>query len=300
MKKTFLPLLLLCALLIFACSKQAIRPKYAKPLVLVSVSPYDEFVRRIAGSTVEVKAAVPANFNAHLFEATPKQIAGFEHAVLWMGVGEPFEKNLVQALQSYNKNLKTIDLGNLPHLHQYASDASTHSCSHDHGHHDDEGIDKHFYSSPHLALEQARLILAALEKAFPHHAKLYKTNFSILEKEFQDLIASTHQLLAPCKGKAIIISHPSLGYFCHDYHLLQLALECEGKTPLPEDLVSTLSFAKTHKVLCVFGLEQFDNKGALAISNHLQLPLYIINLNDPDYFNNILHIAKLIATNNHD
>lgn len=297
MKKTFLFLLCSFTFLFFACSKKTTTFSN-KPLVIVSVSPYETFVRQIAGDTLEVKAAVPANFNAHLFEATPRQIQGFEKASLWFGIGEPFEKNLVQSLKSYNKNLITVDLSHLHDLDHYAHEHSHSACSH--GHHHDEGMDRHFYSSPKLALEQSRMILKTLVKLYPNNKDLYQENFLKLEKDFKQLIDETTKLLAPCKGKAIIVSHPSLGYFCQDYHLIQLSLECEGKTPLPEDLTKTLSLSKSHPVLCVFGLEQFDNKGAVAISDHLKLPLYIININNPDYFKNIKHIAELIEKNNHD
>jgi zinc transport system substrate-binding protein len=298
MKKTFLLLLCSCTFLFFACSKKSTTIS-SKPLVIVSVSPYETFVRKIAGDTLEVKAAVPANFNAHLFEATPHQIQGFERASVWFGIGEPFEKNLVQSLKSYNKNLIAVDLSHLHGLSNYTHEHSHGSCSH--SHHHDEGLDRHFYSSPKLALEQSRIILNALVKLYPENKDLYQANFLKLEREFEELIDSIAELLDSSKGKAIILSHPALGYFCQDYHLIQLALECEGKTPLPEDLTKTLSLSKSHPVLCVFGLEQFDNKGALAISEHLKLPLYIINVNNPDYFKNMKHIASLIvAQNNHE
>lgn len=299
MKNYFTYIVCVAALLLSSCSKPKPPLNTKQPLVIVSVSPYETFVQRIAQDTVIVKAAVPANFNSHLFEATPKQIEGFEHASVFLGIGEPFEKNLLQALQSYNKNILAVDLGHLHGLRSY-KETSHGSCSHQHGDHSHEGIDKHFWSSPKLALEQSRLILKSLVKAFPEHQQLYETNFKSLETDFNVLMKDLSAQLNSSKGKAIIISHPSLGYFCQDYGLVQLALECEGKTPLPEDLTKTLSFSKTHPVLCVFGLEQFDNRGALALSQHLKLPLYIININAPEYFSNFRHIAKLIAENNHE
>jgi zinc transport system substrate-binding protein len=122
---------------------------------------------------------------------------------------------------------------------------------------------------------------------FPEHASLYQHNLLEFQKKMTALDVEISQLLHPVEGHAIIVSHPSLGYFCSDYHLIQISIECEGKTPLPSDLKQIFSLSKQYPVLCVLTQEQFDNKGAITIAQKLQLPLHSINPNDPDYFENI-------------
>ena len=84
----------------------------------------------------------------------------------------------------------------------------------------------------------------------------------------------TEEKLAPFKGKTIIISHAALGYLCHDYTLVQLPIEFEGKSPAPKDIDTLLTSAKNADVQCVFTLPNHNNKGAELIAKELNLLTY--------------------------
>jgi zinc transport system substrate-binding protein len=290
-------LLIAITLCTLSCSKKNSTPSsLSKPLVIASLSPYDTFIKDIAGDTVTVKVAVPPNYNAHVFEPTPQHLANFHQASLWFGIGEPFESILLKALTQHNRELITVDLSqNIPLRH----DASTCSAAHSHSLHSalssDESIDRHFWMSPHIAWLQVLVIAETLIHTFPEHTALYQKNLEIFREKLHNVDADLHHLLHPYKGQAIIISHPSLGYFCQDYDLVQISIECEGKNPLPADLYKVISLAKEHRALCVFTQEQFDNKGALMMAKKLNLPVYNINPNLPEYFNNLTTIAKNIT-----
>lgn len=295
MKSLYFFLLSLVLGLSCSCSKKTSSEK-AKPLIVVSVSPYDSFIKKISGDFFNVQAAVPPNFNSHLFEPTPSQIQGFDQAVMWFGISEPFEKKLLLSLKSHNPNLIAVDLSAIA-LHDknaHSHQIGTQGCSH----HDHEGEDRHYWTDPMIALEQCGMILKALNDRFPEKKEMFERNYQTLKNEFISLDQSCKRILGSVKGSAIIISHPSLGYFCQRYDLIQLALECEGKTPLPEDLTKILQFSKQHPVRCVFAVEQFDNRGAISVSDYLKLSLYTINTNAPGYFENFKNIANDIAKGN--
>ena len=262
----------------------------SKPVVLVSISPYDTFARKIAGETLVIKTAVPANYNSHLFEPTFAQIQGFETASVFLGIKEPFEKHLLDSLTSYNPKIIYADLGKGI---SRTTDHAHHKCSHHH--HGDEEKDRHYWTDPLIALKQAERIKEIFVKTFPQHQSLYEKNFQALKKEFTELDEELQTRLSPFKGQAILSSHPSLGYFCERYSLVELSIECEGKTPLPSDLQKIIASSKTHKMLCIFGYEQFDNKGAIAMSHHLDIPFYIININEKDYFKNMRSISLILS-----
>lgn len=276
-----------------SCSKSPSSPS-KKPMVIVSVSPYDTFVKGIAEDTLDVRVAVPANYNPHLFEPTLKQIDGFQHANIWFGIGEPFEKTLLSSLKSYNKHLTTIDLSEGIDLQSFHEEDLFSSCGAHHDHHH-EGIDRHFWMSPSLSSFQTEMITEHLITLFPQHKDLYKANLIKMKEKFRILNDNLRTLLNASKDHAIIVSHPSLGYFCSDYHLIQISIECEGKTPLPGDLKKILSLSETLTVSCVFTQEQFDNKGAIILAKRLNLPIYSINPNNPNYFDNLETLAKHIS-----
>ncbi|MCH9631565.1 MAG: High-affinity zinc uptake system binding-protein ZnuA [Chlamydiia bacterium] len=288
---------LLCLLAICtSCSK--VSDTGSTPLVLVSISPYQTLVEMIAKDTVQIKVCVPEDFNAHLFEPTPKQMKGYNRAKLWLSVGMPFEKKLMGSLKTLNPSLEIVNLSRgIPIISDTEDNfvfGSSCGHSHDSGHnHDHE--DLHFWMSPTLMMTQAETITSALSEKFPNNAEFYKKNLKNLLEKLSTLDGEITSILTPYKGSAVITSHPSLTYFCKNYGLIQISIECEGKSPLPKDISKILSLTREHHTLCVFIQEQFDNKGALAIAKKLKLPTYKLNPHDPAYFANMKKIATEIS-----
>ena len=63
--------------------------KEPKPLVWVSIAPYQQLAQRIAGPTIEVQTIVPQGANPHSFEPTSKQAAEMRLGRVWFRIGEP-------------------------------------------------------------------------------------------------------------------------------------------------------------------------------------------------------------------
>jgi len=53
--------------------------------------------------------------------------------------------------------------------------------------------------------------------------------------------------------------------------LIQIAVECEGKSPLPQNISYALELARRDEAICSFIAPQFDNKGAEAVGRALHL-----------------------------
>ena len=277
-------LFLIC--LISGCS--SFDKSQKKPRVLVTISPYQTFVRLVARDLIEAKVAVPEDFNAHLFEPTPKQIKHFDKVDVWFQVGMPFEAQLEKLLKSVNPNIKIVDLTQGMH------ESSSHTyefnpCSQSKHHHDHP--DLHFWMSPPYALRQVEKISAVLSQTYPEYAKEFEENLERSVDGFIGLDEEISSIVSPLKNSAIITSHPSLTYFCKHYSLYQIAIECEGKSPLPKDIQKILEITKKHSPVCVFTQDQFDNKGSLAIAKLLKLPVYKINPHNPKYFEEMTKIA---------
>lgn len=260
----------------FSCDKHTQEPKALT--VAVSLPPYTYFVKRIAGDTVTVVPIVPAQSNPHVFEPTPKQVLQLKEASLWLRSREGFENKIINVLKDQNPNLAIVDLSeNLP----------------------DEEEDRHIWLSPRQAREQALLIADALIELNPDSKKLYLENLNLFLDELQKVDEEIAALLSPYKDQAILTSHPAFGFFCKDYGLVQLSIECEGKDPLPKDLENTLEQAKVHKVASILIQPQYNNRGAEVIATHLGLPVYSIDPYSTDYFKNLRHITSLISKNDH-
>jgi len=284
-------LFLLFLPLFFSCTKKE-PPSEGKLSVLVTIAPYAYFVERIAGETIAVQTLIPPSMNIHTYEPTPKLVEMSTQAKVWFRIDEPFEKKIVQALLEKNPQQKIVNLQEGLPLLSSEDAVELGSCeAYAHG-----GEDLHTWLSPKLALRQAKVISETLIALFPENKELYQKNFNDLALDMKKLDRNLDTLVTPYKGDALLVSHPALGYFCHDYGLFQLSVECEGKEPRPKDVERILMQAKKYTVRCVFLQRGFNNRGAILIGKKLQLPIYQIDPYAKDYLKNMREIAKYISS----
>lgn len=280
MKKLIVGLLLL-----FSCNNWS---KNTKPSVLVTVAPYVYFVKEIAGNAVDVEVLVPPGANPHIYEPSPKQVHRMANAQIWFLLGEPIEKKVLTVLREQNRELRDIDLTQGIDL----LSSQEHVCE---AHHTSESKDRHIWLSPKLAQIQAKTIFDALVKAYPDYQEAFQAGFDTLSKELIDLDLGIKAKLLPFHGNAILVSHPAFGYYCQEYGLKQLSIECEGKDPLPRDIEKTLNEAEKLHVKSIFTQAQYNTKGALLISEKLHLPIHEVDPYSTAYIQNLNHITDLIA-----
>ncbi len=234
--------------------------------------------------------AAPPGTNPHLFEPSPRQMAKMQHAKLWIGVGEEaFEQHTLKALLAYNPQLNWINLSpKLPHLESQC-------CEKSHSH---SSKDPHIWMSPKLAKLQVQLITEKLLETFPEYKKDFLANSKILQTKLQTLITHITKKLAPYKHTGIIVSHPAIGYFCKDYHLVQISVESEGKAPQIKRLMDILEKAKELHVKCALTMPEFNNQGVTLISEKLQIKPQLFDPLAQDYFHNMNYLTDIIVESN--
>lgn len=267
-----------------------------KPTVLVSVPPYAFFVEKIAGDAVHVETLVPAGANPHIYEASPKEVQRHHHAALWVYLGEAFDKRVLRYFKDTHKQIQILDITQGIDLLSICekdgiATEEAHHCHHSH----DEGYDLHIWLSPALAKLQAQKIAAALIALLPSLQEQFSANLQRFLDELDVLDRQIAQILAPLSGKAILVSHPAFGYFCKDYHLVQLSIEIEGKDPLPQHITEILEQAKHYSIQSVLIEPQYSNKGAELVAKSLHLPTHRVDPYAENYEENLLAIAKVIA-----
>ena len=260
---------------------------------MVTIAPYAYFVERIAGNTVDVQTFIPPGMNLHIYEPSPKSVEAHANARVWFQIGEPFEKKVSQAFLEKNPDQKTVNLQTGLDISTGNDSVELSPCEGHHHHH--TGADLHTWLSPKLALKQAQHISQTLIALFPEHREEYQKNFNKLALDLQILDRDIEEVLSPVKGRALLVSHSAFGYFCRDYGLVQLSVECEGKEPRPRDIQEILEKTKVYQVQCVFLQKGFNNRGATLIGEKLQLPIYRIDPYARDYLKNMRQIAGYIG-----
>lgn len=273
----------LCLVFSFGCQK----PEEKKIDVLVNIAPYAYFVEAIAGNTLKVETLIPSDANPHLYEPTPKQVELASSAKVWFRLGEPQEKKFLKVLKERNPSLLDIDLCyGIPLIH------TKEDCHEGHVH---EGRDRHVWLSPRLAMYQVKKIAALLIEVFPEHKRFFLQNTTEILAKLDVLDNQIQEQLAPYKNQALLVSHPAFAYFCKEYQLRQLSVECDGKDPRPQNVATTLRLAKEYHVRSVFIQAQYNNKGAELIAKQLSLPVYLVDPYAKNYIDNLAHISSLIA-----
>lgn len=256
-----------------------------KPTVLVSIVPFAYMVQKIADDNVNVEIFVPRGADPHAYEPTPKQVETAHRAKLWLRIGEPFEERVLAVLK--RSSTKTVEMWQeLPLL---PLEKGTHAhCAH-------EAEDRHVWLSPRLVKIQATRIFEELSQIIPEKKELFKKNLVNFVRDLDELDLEISKRLAPMKDQAILVSHAAFGYFCRDYHLTQLALECEGKEGLPQKISKTLHDAENMAVRCAIVQGQYGSKAVALVAEKLHLPIF---LSDPyawDYLDNLRTLSKAIA-----
>ncbi len=285
---------IIISLSIVSCGKSE-RPKSGKPIVLVSVPPYVYFVQKIAQDAVEIETLVPSGTNPHIYEATPKEVQRHQNASLWIYLGEAFDKKVLKFFQDRKKPIRIVDMTEGTHLLSLCKEQEI-ATEHTHCHHShDEGKDLHVWLSPSLAKHQAKKIAEALISLLPEKQMSFEANLHSFLNELDSLDKEITHLLEPMKGRAILVSHPAFGYFCHDYHLIQLSIEIEGKEPLPQHVTEILTHAKRYSVQAVITEPQYSNKGAELLAQSLGLPTHMVDPYAENFSENLLSIATVIA-----
>jgi zinc transport system substrate-binding protein len=257
-------------------------------VVLVTLAPYKFFVEQIAGDTVDVKLVVPTGASPHSYEPTARQILEASKADIWFLIGETFEERAVQALTSYNTDLKTVDMRNGIEL------IEEREPGHEHCHH--HGCeDPHIWMSPKLVKEQAETIAKTLSEIYPERAELYAKNLKDFQKKLDDLDAAIVQILQGMKNRTILVSHPAYAYYCKDYSLKQISIEFEGKDPSPHQLTKILQRARGNKSPYVYIQVQSPSKGAKLVADEIGAEIVDLDPYGENYFENMVHISKSFA-----
>lgn len=283
------------SLLLAGCHKKtpSSESKEEKLHVLVTIAPYAYFVDKLAGEYTKTAILIPPNANPHIYEPNPKQMDVVLKTHLWFGIGEPLEKKLAQTFLTTCPDLHYIDLTqNIELIHDHDG------CTHNHIDSSialQEGADRHVWLSIKLAKQQAEEIATALAEQLPEHAGHIRDNLQSLLQKMDQADLEISSLLAPIAGRGIIVSHPAFAYFCHDYHLFQLSVECEGKDPLPQDVQNLIVQAEEKNTICVLILAQYNTKPSILIADKLGLPVFQVDPYARNYLENLKDIATKIA-----
>ncbi|WP_086479359.1 metal ABC transporter solute-binding protein, Zn/Mn family [Oceanospirillum sanctuarii] len=266
-----------------------------KPLVFVSVTPQKYLLEKVAGDTIQIEVLVQPGHNPHSYDPTARQMARLAKAKLLMTTGVPFEQVWLPRIRRLNPEMAIIDTlegiveqkpaypehkddqhdetahdDHDEHSHEAHEHEEKHGHKdHDHEGHDHDSDDPHVWMDPIKATAQARIMANALKAAQPQHAAIYEQNYQQLASEFKALDHEIHEALENYEGRTFMVFHPAWGHFAARYHIEQVAIEYQGKSPSARQLVSLSEKAKAEQIKVILVQEQFNQKPAERIADNI-------------------------------
>ncbi|MEZ4387092.1 MAG: zinc ABC transporter substrate-binding protein [Candidatus Krumholzibacteriia bacterium] len=245
--------------------------------VAVSVAPQAELVDRVGGDLVAVQVAVPAGASPHGFELTPRQVAELSRVRLYVATGVEVELPLLPRLRALRPDLMVIGP---------AAGAEPPDHAHD---------DPHRWLDPRLAAEQVREIAAALCRLDPDHADVYEARAAAELVVLDDLYDDLAAILAPVRGRDMVVAHPAFGHLAEAFGLVQVAVEQDGHQPTPRQLELVLERVRRRGSHALFVQPQFPRAAAERLAAAAGVELVVLDPLAGNYAENLRDMAVTIA-----
>ena len=257
--------------------------------VFVSILPQVTFVQRVGGERVRVQALVQPGQAAETFEPTPKQMAGLAEARVYFRVGIPFEQALFERIGGMLPGLTVLD--SVKGIELRAMEA--HAGEED-GHPEGEA-DPHVWLDPRRVAVMAANIRDGLILVDPEGRAAYEADCAAFVRELEALDGRLREILAPVKGRTLLVFHPAFGYLADAYGLEQEAIQVEGKEPSARQLARLIDRARAEDIRAVFAQPQFDRRSAQKVADAIGASLVVLDDLAADYAANMESMARAIA-----
>jgi len=256
---------------------------------VVSILPQEIFLKAIGGDKVNVSLMVQPGNSPHTYEPKPSQMVAISKADLYFAIDVEFEHVWLPKFKNLNTNLLVVDVAEgITKMHM----ESAHN-DHSHGH---EGEDPHIWTTPANVKIIAQNIYNALVKQDSNNTSYFKNNLDTFLTSIEHTDVQIKKILSTLKNsRAFMVFHPSWGYFAKAYNLKQIAVEVEGKSPKPKELVQLIKEARKEKVKAIFTQPEFSDASAKIIANELKIPVIKVSPMAAKWSENLLSIANAIA-----
>jgi zinc transport system substrate-binding protein len=219
--------------------------------VAVSILPQKYIIKAIAKDKVNVVVMVPPGTSPATYSLNFKNLKALKNSKIYFTIGVPFEKKYLKKIVSFS-NVEVIDFA------KYIKTTNN----------------PHIWLSPALLMLQAKVVLDTL-------IEIDRKNKSFYLKNYQEYILKLANLekegFQKIKYNSFITFHPSFFYFAKDFHLKEIALEKEGKSPSFSYIKKVLELAKKYKIKRVIISPEFPTKYAEIIANKIGAKVYIIS-----------------------
>lgn len=266
----------------------------ARTVVATSIPPHAWLIEKIGGDAVEVHTVLRPGESPTTHQPSDLQVSRVLSSRVFFRSGTPFESGAwFRALEG---QLEIVDLRDGVATRTMANH-SHHAEGAGETDHDHRGaVDPHIWLSPKRLVSQAARVAETLKRLDPAHTAEYEAHLAELTAELDGLDVWIEEILAPYRGRAFVVFHPSWGYFADDYGLRQIAIETEGKEPSDSEITAIQEQTRSLGVSVVFVQPQIAGQSASAIAGVMGARLETLDPLAPDVIANLIHVTESLAS----
>lgn len=223
-----------------------------KLIVVSSIFPIDEFVKKVGGDMIESSLIIPAGIEPHDFDPTISQIQTISSAdvLVYNGLGI---ENWLTKIESVHK----IDASN--GLNASYSDKRNMT------------LDPHVWMDPLLAKKQVENVRDGLILIDPNNKDTYNSNAKSFLADLDELDKTIRTQFESCKKNDFISFHNSFSYFAKRYGLTQHSISESGPEAevTSARLAEIINVAKNLNLDVIYSEELMDPRYAQVIAQEI-------------------------------
>ncbi len=231
-------------------------------IVTVSIEPQKYILEQITGDRVQVRCLLSDGANPETYDPSMTHMLNLQHSLGYLRMGNiGFEAALLDKIHESNPDLPIFNTsdGIIPIM-----------GTHGHGDVRHELADPHTWSSVRNARVIARNMCEAMVKIDPDNKNYYRRNYDALDAHLDSLDRDIAERLAPLKGTAFYVWHPSLSYFARDYGLVQVVVGGpEHKELSAGGLRSVIDRAGERGASVFFTQKDFDSRQVAVVNEEI-------------------------------
>ena len=218
--------------------------------VSVTILPQKGVIKAIAPDA-KVNVMVPPGNSPATYSPDFKQLKNLKNSQVYFTIGVPFDKKLSK-IKEINPNIEIVDFA------KYIKKEKN----------------PHIWLSPALLMLQAKTVLDVFIEKEPKNKEVYLKNYKNYINKLSNLEVKGFQKI---KQKAFITFHPSFYYFAKDFHLKEIALQKEGKSPSFSYLAKIIKTAKENNIKTVIISPEFPTKYAKIVAAKINAKVVVIS-----------------------
>jgi ABC-type Zn uptake system ZnuABC Zn-binding protein ZnuA len=244
--------------------------------IVATIPPLGAILREIAGERQPVSVLLGSNASPHTYDPRPSDARMTEGALALFYVDETLD-GWAAKLPAREK-IAVFGLLPQEYLIEYSAEAAEAEADHghDHAHGDGHSHNPHFWADPLSVRALVPRLVDQLTRLDPEGAAVYTRNGEAFMAELDQLHEALQAELAPCKGTAVALFHPSLDYLLHRYGIMVAAYvePNPGREVSPQHLQRTIEKLTSAGVRAVFTEPQLPRRPAEVIAEAASLPLF--------------------------